>query len=94
MRLAILAALAWFILAPQASGESIRRIRVVEAMPETEGVGCYWKRGRRFCSRYCYWEVNGRRYCHVREREAYPQGPLPEAYPETQYVPMKLGAGD
>jgi hypothetical protein len=36
--------------------------------------GCYWERGRRFCKHYCYWEVDGRRYCNERERVAYPQG--------------------
>lgn len=36
--------------------------------------GCYWRRGERFCSRYCYWEVDGRRYCQDRERLAHPQG--------------------
>lgn len=36
--------------------------------------GCYWERGRRHCSRYCYWETDGRRYCHDRERHAEPQG--------------------
>lgn len=36
--------------------------------------GCYWRRGTRFCSRYCYWEVDGRRYCHEKERVAHPQG--------------------
>ena len=90
MRQAILAALAILTAAPQVSAETIRRPRiVVVALPETEAVGCYWKHGRQFCSRYCYWEVNGRRYCHDRAREAYPQGPAPELY----YEPMKLGAG-
>lgn len=35
--------------------------------------GCYWNRGRRYCSRYCYIEVNGRRYCNQRQSEAVPQ---------------------
>lgn len=37
-------------------------------------VGCYYHRGRRFCSRYCYIEVNGLEYCHDRQSEAFPQG--------------------
>ena len=95
MRRIIFAALTWVAVMPQASADSIRRSRiVVEAMSETEGVGCYWKLGRRFCSLYCYWEVNGRRYCHVREREATPQGPPPDFYPDTHYSPMKLGVGN
>ena len=36
--------------------------------------GCYWHRGQRFCSRYCYWDVDGQRYCQERERFARPQG--------------------
>lgn len=44
--------------------------------------GCYWERGRRWCSSYCYWEVDGRRYCHERERRAHPQGdPTFRPYP-------------
>ena len=90
MRQAILVVLAVLAAAPQAAAETIRRQRVViVTLPDTEAVGCYWKLGRRFCSRYCYWEVNGRRYCHERAREAYPQGPPPEIY----FEPMKLGAG-
>ena len=36
--------------------------------------GCYWRRGVRHCSQYCYWEIDGRRYCQDRERIAVPQG--------------------
>lgn len=36
--------------------------------------GCYWHRGTRHCSQYCYVEINGRRYCNERERLAVPQG--------------------
>jgi hypothetical protein len=36
--------------------------------------GCYWHRGTRHCSQYCYVEINGRRYCNPRESEAVPQG--------------------
>lgn len=43
------------------------------AVPETFAHGCYYHRGRRYCSRYCYWEENGRRYCQGRLRQAYPQ---------------------
>lgn len=40
------------------------------------GVGCYWYRGRRHCSRYCYLEVDGIRYCQRRERDAVSQAPF------------------
>ncbi len=51
--------------------------------------GCYWERGQRYCSRYCYWEVDGHRYCRERPRHARPQGdirfvpypPEPPIYP-------------
>jgi hypothetical protein len=43
-------------------------------LSETQGVGCVWYRQRLDCSRYCYVEVNGKRYCREREREAHPQG--------------------
>lgn len=36
--------------------------------------GCYWHRGERYCSTYCYQEINGNRYCNTRESEAVPQG--------------------
>ncbi len=54
-----------------------------------EGVGCVWYRQRLDCSRYCYWEVNGRRYCRERERGAHAQGFIEEYF----YAPpaMKLG---
>lgn len=42
-------------------------------MPPLEALGCYFHRGRRHCGRYCYWEVNGMRYCQERERDAFPQ---------------------
>lgn len=42
------------------------------------GVGCYWYRSRYFCSRYCYLEVDGKRYCVEREREARSQAAEPD----------------
>ncbi len=42
--------------------------------PVVEARGCYFYRGRRTCGRYCYIEVDGKRYCRDRPREAYPQG--------------------
>lgn len=90
MKLALQIFLAMASIAPVAASEEGRRVPVVVgAVPEVEAVGCYWKLGRQYCARYCYYEVNGRRYCHRRLDEAYPQGPLPEI----EYLPMKLGAG-
>lgn len=51
--------------------------------------GCYWAEGRRRCSRYCYWDFDGGRYCQDRERLAFPQAdpwfvpypPEPPIYP-------------
>lgn len=56
--------------------------------------GCYWERGRRYCSSYCYWETNGRRYCRDRESRAHPQGdpgfvpypPEPPIYARPRYA--------
>lgn len=67
------------LLAPAAaSSEPGRRPppNAVVVVPETEGMGCYWYRQRQYCGRYCYREVDGRRYCRERAREAYPQGIL------------------
>jgi hypothetical protein len=48
--------------------------------------GCYWNRGERYCSRYCYIEVNGSRYCHQRQSEAVPQAGCDEPdVPEPVY---------
>lgn len=49
-------------------------------VPPGEAVGCYWERGRQHCGSFCYWEVNGRRYCQRRERQATPQGAYIEDY--------------
>jgi hypothetical protein len=40
-----------------------------------QGVGCYWVRGNLNCSRYCYWEIDGHRYCTRRLRDAHSQAP-------------------
>lgn len=53
---------------------------VVE-LPPPEARGCYYYRGRRYCGAYCYWEVNGKRYCQRRERDAHSQAPLIEDEP-------------
>jgi hypothetical protein len=45
------------------------------AVQVPQGVGCYWFRGRLNCSRYCYWEIDGHRYCTRRLRDARTQAP-------------------
>lgn len=47
-------------------------------LPPPEKRGCYFYRGREFCGSYCYWEVNGKRYCQRRERDAHSQAPIAE----------------
>lgn len=55
-----------------------RRIspRIVD-LPPTEARGCYYYRGREHCGSYCYWEINGKRYCQQRAREAFSQAGSP-----------------
>jgi hypothetical protein len=43
--------------------------------PVTQGIGCFWYRGVLTCSRYCYWEIDGARYCQRNAREAVSQAP-------------------
>jgi hypothetical protein len=60
------------------------RIYYLPPPPPPQGVGCYFFHGVRYCSRYCYWEVDGFRYCHPRASEAHSQAPYPlavEVYP-------------
>jgi hypothetical protein len=61
---------------------------IVEVPTAGEGVGCYWERGRQFCSRYCYVEIDGRRYCQERARNAHSQAPLIDL-PAFGMPPMK-----
>jgi hypothetical protein len=64
-------------------GAAPRGVPRVVQIPQ--GVGCYWYRHRLNCSRYCYWEIDGQRYCtrHAREAESqapglyYDEGPPP-----------------
>lgn len=53
----------------------------------TTAHGCYFYRGRRFCSRYCYTEYNGYRYCQPTLRDAYPQADVwvEEIYPRRRH---------
>jgi hypothetical protein len=63
--------------ATDASAHS-RRYRPVPPveLPPTEGRGCYFERGIEYCGSYCYWEVNGKRYCQQRLRDAHSQAPV------------------
>jgi len=59
-----------------------------------EGRGCYWVRQRQYCGRYCYTEVDGRRFCREHARDAHPQAPVPDAIIEwdgKRPRSMKLG---
>ncbi len=53
-----------------------------EQLPLTEARGCYFERGIEYCGSYCYWEVNGKRYCQRRLRDAHSQAPVDTFYPE------------
>ena len=69
----LIAALALAGFASQTiAGTRRERPVLVDPMP-LQADGCYYYRERRYCGRYCYYEVNGRRYCQPREREASPQ---------------------
>ena len=50
---------------------------VAPPVATTQGIGCYWYRGHLHCSRYCYTEIDGQRYCHRRLRDAISQAPPP-----------------
>ncbi|PPD28022.1 MAG: hypothetical protein CTY20_11785 [Hyphomicrobium sp.] len=68
----------------------------------SEGRGCYWSRGTMTCSRFCYLEIDGRRYCTERSEQAFPQalpyfwagqyGGRPERYrPRVEVAPDYRG---
>lgn len=67
-------------LAQAAEIQYRRPIPYAVELPPPEARGCYYHRGRRYCGAYCYWEVNGRRYCQRRERDAHSQAPIVEDY--------------
>jgi hypothetical protein len=62
------------LLGPMASADPYSSGRVAQV---PQGVGCYWYRGNLYCSRYCYWEIDGYRYCRRRADEAFSQAPPP-----------------
>lgn len=86
--------------------EAGRRHRAPPPSPDdifvAEGRGCYWARGTMSCSRFCYLEVDGRRYCQPRSDHAFPQalpyywaqkyGGRPERYrPRVEVAPDYRG---
>lgn len=77
-------------LAPAACADPA--VVYLPAPPPHQGVGCYFYRGARYCSRYCYWEVDGFRYCQPRASEAVSQAPYPlliESYPPGPPPPVR-----
>ncbi len=68
------------VLAAPAQSRPLRRhfaqpVPII-VLPPLEAKGCYFYRGRRHCGSFCYWEINGKRYCQQREREAFPQADI------------------
>jgi len=62
------------IAGPEWAVAGSRGERYVEApVFPVEARGCYYRRGREYCGRYCYVELNGKRYCQERRRDAVPQ---------------------
>lgn len=57
------------------SADAHRRPRYLayDQLPPAEGRGCYYDRGEEYCGSYCYWEINGKRYCQRRLRDAHSQ---------------------
>src|SRR5262245_50061727 len=95
---AIAGLLAWASLAalPAEAGSSYGAR--IEQLPE--GVGCYWYHGQLYCSRYCYWEIDGYRYCHPRLGSAVSQAPPlllydfePRRYDRIRRGPVALDDG-
>ena len=73
-KLGLLAALVLASLPAAAKAEGSSRYGTrIEQLPE--GAGCYWHYGQLFCNRYCYWEIDGYRYCQRRVGDAVSQAP-------------------
>ena len=96
--LAIVGLLAWGSLAalPAEAGSSYGAR--IEQLPE--GVGCYWYGGQLYCNRYCYWEIDGYRYCQPRLGNAVSQAPPlllydfePRRYDRIRRGPVALDDG-
>jgi hypothetical protein len=74
--LAIAILLPFLVVSAHAGGEWYggRDDGLADGGPTSYAKGCYWRRGVRYCSSYCYLEIDGNRYCNRRESEAVPQG--------------------
>ena len=89
MMFAMLALLASICEANATTARRAATFPLVQAVPQApEGIGCYFERGRTFCSRYCYIEVDGHRFCRERTHEARSQAPI-EELPVIELTPMK-----
>ncbi|MGQ0672487.1 MAG: hypothetical protein ACT4N2_06345 [Hyphomicrobium sp.] len=79
------------VLAPMAvSADADARPRghppdLIGPLPPLDAAGCYYYRGREWCGRYCYYEVNGKRYCQRWKRDAHPQAEV-----EVEYLEPRL----
>ena len=63
-------------VAPDARAGTTRRAINGPALSDApEGIGCYWYRQRMTCSRYCYIEVDGHRFCREHTHGAHSQAP-------------------
>jgi hypothetical protein len=82
--------LAGCILPFAAKSDPYRIYRNIQPPGPDAPIGCYWMDGEQFCSRYCYWEVDGRRFCREQKDLAVPQGPLPEANARLREEPVQL----
>lgn len=97
---------ALLVLLASAAADAGRRHRAPPPHPDdvfvAEGRGCYWARGAMTCSRFCYLEADGRRYCQPRSAHAFPQalpnywaqqyGGRPERYrPRVEVAPDYRG---
>lgn len=74
MRLLLLGIIGLLVATALVPSYAVARDRAdyIEIVPP-EAAGCYFIRGERYCGRYCYWEINGKRYCQPRARDAWPQ---------------------
>jgi len=78
------------VSAVEAAAQPPRRAPPVQTFQQG-GVGCYWYRKRYHCARYCYLEVDGKRYCVQREREAHSQAADLDREPPPEYARGRHG---
>jgi hypothetical protein len=90
--------LAWLSLLPLPAEAGSSYGARIEQLPE--GQGCYWFHGHLYCSRYCYWEIDGYRYCQRRLDNAVSQAPPvllydfePRRYDRIRRGPVVLDEG-